>query len=116
MRVPGGFCSTECVIGIGHKVGDIGSYVGIRIVTRITGDRRATDEGLSLVVYAIRMPMQNSEKRRFIVDECRSDVDVVKETAIAVLACVVMRDIYAARTAGTCECAPASHVEVIHSM
>ena len=63
-----------------------------------------------------RIPMQNSEKRRFIDDECRSDMDVVRETAEAAFACVAMRDPYAARTAGTCECAPASHVEVIHSM
>jgi len=60
--------------------------------------------------------MQYIEKRRFIDDECRSDIHVAKETAEAAFACVVMRDIYAARTAGTCECAPASHVEVIHSM
>ena len=53
VRVPGGFRSTECVIGIGHKVGDIGSYVGIRIVTRTTGDRRATGEGLSLIAHAL---------------------------------------------------------------
>ena len=63
-----------------------------------------------------RIPMQNSEKRRFIDDECRSDMDVVRETAEAAFACVAMRDLYAARTAGTCECAPASHVEVIHSI
>ena len=60
--------------------------------------------------------MQNSEKRRFLDDECCSDMDFVKDTAIAVFACVEMRDIYAARTAGTCECAPASHVDVMHSM
>jgi hypothetical protein len=62
------------------------------------------------------MPMQNSEKRRFIDDECCPEMDVAKEIAMAVFACVVMRDMYAARAAGTCECAPASHVEVIHSM
>ena len=60
--------------------------------------------------------MQNSEKRRFIDDERCPEMDVAKEIAMAVFACVVMRDMYAARTAGTCECAPASHVEVIHSM
>ena len=32
--------------------------------------------------------MQNSEKRWFIDDECCSDMDVVKEAAIAVFACV----------------------------
>ena len=49
MSIPGGFCITECVIDVGNKAGDIGSYVGVRIVTRTTGDRRVTDEGSSLV-------------------------------------------------------------------
>ena len=63
----------------------------------------------------MRMPMQNSEKRRFIDDERCSDMDDAKETAMAAFACVEMRDMYAARTDGACECAPASHVGVIHS-
>ena len=46
--------------------------------------------------------MQNSEKRRFIDDECCPEMDVAKEIAMAVFACVVMRDMYAARTAGAC--------------
>ena len=39
-----------------------------------------------------RMPMQDNEKRRFIDDECCSEMDVAKETAVAAFACVVMRD------------------------
>ena len=39
--------------------------------------------------------MQNNEKRRFIDDECCSEMDVAKETAMAVFACVAMRDMYA---------------------
>ena len=63
--------------------------------------------------------MQNSKKRRFMDDECCSDMDFVKETAIAVFACVEMRDTYDARTAGTCVNVPlpamlASYIQYIY--
>ena len=71
VRVPGGFRSTECVIGIGHKVGDIGSYVGIRIVTRTTGDRRATGEGLSLIAHALVQRLGGSVVPLFVFIDVR---------------------------------------------
>jgi hypothetical protein len=60
--------------------------------------------------------MQKSENSRFMDDVCCSVMGLGRETAIALFACVEMRDIYASRTTGTWEWPPASHVEVMHSM
>ena len=51
----------------------------------------------------IRMPMQKSENSRFMDEECCSTMDLDRETAMAVSACVEMRDMYASRTTGTWE-------------
>ena len=51
----------------------------------------------------IRMPMQKSENNRFVDEVCCSVMDVDRETAMAVSACVEMRDMYASRTTGTWE-------------
>ena len=71
VRAPGGFRSTECAIGIGHKAGDIGSYVGIRIVTRTTGDRRAAGGGLSLIVHALVRRLGGSAVPLFVFIDVR---------------------------------------------
>jgi hypothetical protein len=47
--------------------------------------------------------MQKSENSRFIDEECCSVMDAERETAMAVSACVEMRDMYASRTTGTWE-------------
>ena len=60
--------------------------------------------------------MQKMENNRFMDAVCCSVMDLNKETAIATSAWADMRDMYAARTAGTWEWAPASHVAVIHSI
>tara|TARA_B100000780_G_scaffold242757_1_gene185701 strand:- start:822 stop:971 length:150 start_codon:yes stop_codon:yes gene_type:complete len=49
------------------------------------------------------MPIQKSENSRFIDEVCRSVMDAERETAMAVFACVEMRDMYASRTTGTLE-------------
>ena len=56
-RIPGEFCITEYVIGVGTQVGYIGSYADVRVVTRTPGDRRVTDERSGLVVHiCVRRP------------------------------------------------------------
>jgi hypothetical protein len=67
LKVSGGVCGTECVIGIGNKAGGTGRYVGIRIVTRTTGDRHATNEGLSFVVHILVQKLGGSFAPLFVV-------------------------------------------------
>ena len=49
------------------------------------------------------MPIQKSENNRFIDEVCLSVMDAEREIAMAVSACVEMREMYASRTTGTLE-------------
>ena len=68
LKVSGGVCGTECVIGIGNKAGGTGCHVGIRIVARTTGDRHATNnEGLGFIVHILTQKLGGSFVPLFVV-------------------------------------------------
>ena len=64
----------------------------------------------------MRIPALFKEKSLFSEGVCRADSVLGIGTADADDACMLMRDRYACRTTGTCECAPASQVDAMHSM
>ena len=64
----------------------------------------------------MRIPALFNEKSLFSEGVCRADNTLGIWTADAGEFCMLIRDKYACRTAGTCECAPASQVDAMHSM
>ena len=64
----------------------------------------------------MRIPALFKEKSLFSEGVCRADSVLGMGTAEVDDACMLMRDRYACRTMGTCECAPASQVDAMHSM
>ena len=64
----------------------------------------------------MRMPALFNERSLFSEGVCRADSLLGMWTADAGDVCMLMRDRYACRTTGTCECAPASQVDAMHSI
>ena len=64
----------------------------------------------------MRMPALFSEKSLFHEGVCRADSAFGMWTADAGGFCMLVRGKYACRTTGTCECAPASQVDAMHSI
>ena len=64
----------------------------------------------------MRIPALFNEKSLFSEGVCRADNTLGIWTADVGEFCMLIRDKYACWTAGTCECAPASQVEAMHSM
>ena len=64
----------------------------------------------------MRMPALFSEKSLFSEGVCRADSALGMWTVDAGDDCMLIREKYACRTTGTCECAPASQVDAMHSI
>ena len=64
----------------------------------------------------MRMPALFSEKSIFSEGVWRADNIFGMWTVDAGDVCMSIRNMYACRTTGTCECAPASNVDAMHSM